>query len=385
MPPPPLPLAGVRVLAIEQYGAGPYGSMLMAGLGADVVKIEQPSGGDTARAVGPHLLGPDDSEFFQTFNKGKRSVALDLKSADGRAALHRLAGGADAVTNNLRGDQPDKLGLGYATLGSVNPRLVCGHLSAYGRGTSRAAWPGYDYVVQAEAGYMGLTGEPDGPPSRFGLSMVDYISGAVFAFAVTAAILGARASGKGCDLDTSLFEVALQQLSYPATWFLNEGDETRRLRLGAHPSVVPSQIVRTADGWAMLMCQSDKFWSLFCDRAGRPGLAARPDYATMAARLEHRAALLEEVEALLAERPTAEWQALLEGAVPFAPVLDLPGALGQAFAAEIGMTERVDHPARPEGLVMMSNPIRLDGVRPPGARGPRLGEHTEQVLAEAPP
>ena len=377
-----LPLAGVRVLAVEQYGAGPYGSMLMADLGADVIKIEQPGAGDTSRAVGPFLLGEGDSEFFQTFNKGKRSVAIDLKSDSGRDALHRLARGADAVMNNLRGDQPDRLGLDYATLGAVNPRLVCAHLSAYGRGTSRAAWPGYDYIVQAEAGYLSLTGEPDGPPSRFGLSMVDYISGAVLAFAVTAAILGARATGRGCDVDTSLFEVALQQLSYPATWLLNEGYVTTRLPRGAHPSVVPSQVVRTADGWAMLMCQSDKFWTLFCECAGRTDLSGRPEYATMRSRFENRAALLPEVEALLAARPTAQWQALLAGAVPFAAVQDLPGALAQEFVAEIGMTERVDHPARPGGLAVMASPLRIDGVRPAGSRGPRLGEH-DALLDEA--
>ena len=192
----PLPLEGIRILALEQYGAGPYGSMHLADLGAEVIKIEAPGGGDVSRATGPHFLGADDSQFFQTFNRNKKSVVLDLKSEPGRAQFHALVRSADAVLNNLRGDQPAKLGLTHDALKSLNPRIVCAHLSAYGRDGARAAWPGYDYLMQAECGYLHLTGEPDGPPTRMGLSMVDYMSGATLAVGLLAALLGALKSGR---------------------------------------------------------------------------------------------------------------------------------------------------------------------------------------------
>ncbi len=169
------PLEGVRVLAVEHYGAGPFGSMHLADMGADVIKIENPAaGGDTARIVGPHLLGDGDSEFFQTLNRNKRSLGLNLKAPEGREVFEKLVATADGVTNNLRGDQPGKLRLTYDDLKKVNPRIVCAHLSAYGRDGPRVTWPGYDYLMQGEVGFMALTGEPDGPPTRMGLSIVDF-------------------------------------------------------------------------------------------------------------------------------------------------------------------------------------------------------------------
>ena len=172
------PLEGMRVLTIEQFGAGPYGSMFLADLGAEVIKIENAeAGGDAARHVGPHKLGPGQGHYYQTWNMNKASVALDLKSAAGRAAFEHLVATADALINNLRGDQPAKLGLDYASLKRLNAKIVCLHISAYGRDNERRAWPGYDYLMQAEAGIMALTGEPEGAPSRIGCSMIDYMSG----------------------------------------------------------------------------------------------------------------------------------------------------------------------------------------------------------------
>ncbi len=163
---PALPLAGLRVLTFENFGAGPFGSMYLADLGAEVIKIEsREQGGDATRSMGPFFLGEHDSHFFQTFNLNKKSVALNLKHAEGREAFRRLVRTADVVMNNLRGDQPEKLGIDYATLGRVNPRILCAHLSAYGRDNERRGWPGYDYLMQAEAGYLHLTGEPGTPPA----------------------------------------------------------------------------------------------------------------------------------------------------------------------------------------------------------------------------
>ncbi|MGX6648763.1 CaiB/BaiF CoA transferase family protein [Maricaulaceae bacterium MS644] len=373
------PLSGLRILAIEQYGAGPYGTQLLASLGAEVIKIENPAvGGDSARAAGPHFLGEDDSQFFQTFNRGKKSVALDLKEAGDRRIFERLVKTADAVANNLRGDLPAKLKVDYAALGAIKPQIVCAHLSAYGRGHEREAWPGYDYLMQAEAGFLSLTGEPDGPPARFGLSMVDFMTGTIMATGLVSAILGAQRTGKGCDVDTALLDTALHQLSYPATWFLNEGEETTRIERSAHPTVAPSQLFKTQDGWIFLMCQMPKFWTVFCETVGRGDLLSHPDYADTVARRQNRAALQVDLDAFFSTRPTADWVAMLGGKVPVAPVYTVAEALTAPTAQH--MIETVDHPDAPDGLKLLREPIALNGERPAGARAPKLGEHTREVL-----
>ena len=377
------PLQGVRILAVEQYGAGPYGTQLLAELGAEVVKIEAPSmGGDVSRATGPYFLGEGDSQFFQTFSRSKKSVALELKTAEGRAAFEALVRTADAVVDNLRGDQPVKLKLTYDALKSVNPQIVAAHLSAYGRGNSREAWPGYDYLMQAEAGFMSLTGEPDAPPTRFGLSMVDFMTGAVWALGIVSAVLSARATGEGCEVDVSLFDVALHQTSYPAVWAMNEGHDIGRLPRGAHPTIAPSQLVKTKDGWALFMCQTVKFWELFCQMSGRGDLAADPRFIDIPARRANLAALTEVLDAYFAARTTDDWQAFFAGHIPFAPVRDLQGALTNPFVAEVGMRDVVDHPNRSGGLDMLACPIRIDGQRAPGVRAPKMGEHTAEILGE---
>lgn len=377
-------LAGVRILAVEQYGAGPYGTQLMAELGAEVVKIEAPSmGGDVSRATGPYFLGAGDSQFYQTFSRSKKSVALEIKTPEGRADFERLVASADAVLNNLRGDQPAKLGLDYKTLKSVNTAIVCAHLSAYGRDNSRAAWPGYDYLMQAEAGFLSLTGEPDAPPTRFGLSMVDFMTGTMTAFATVSAILRARATGAGCDVDVSLYDVALHQLSYPAVWAMNGGHAIGRLPRGAHPSIAPSQVVKTKDGWGLLMCQTPKFWELMCERVGRPDLAADARFIDIPARRKNLAALSAEMDRLFSTRTTAEWLALLGGDVPFAPVNSLEAALANPFAREVGMRDQVDHADAPGGrLDMLALPVKVDGARARALRAPKLGEHTDEILGK---
>ncbi|MCY4341953.1 MAG: CoA transferase [Gammaproteobacteria bacterium] len=373
------PLSGVRVLSVEHYGAGPYGTQLLADLGAEVVKVENgASGGDYSRSVGPYLLGEGDSQFHQTFSRGKKSVNLDLKSAAGRARFERLIADADAVANNLRGDQPEKLRIRYADLAAIKPAIVCAHLSAYGRGNARAAWPGYDYLMQAECGFLSLTGEPDGPPARFGLSMVDFMTGSLMALSLVSAVLRARQTGQGCDVDLSLYDTALHQLSYPAVWYLNEGLRTQRLPRSSHPSIVPSQLFRTQDGWLFVMCQTPKFWTLFCDALQRPDLLNDERFVDPPARMAHREALQKEIEQTLEAAPSAHWMALLAGLVPVAPVNDIAGALDNPFAEEVGMLNQVEHPQREVGLRMLSSPIQIDGKRPPDRRAPLLGEHDDE-------
>jgi crotonobetainyl-CoA:carnitine CoA-transferase CaiB-like acyl-CoA transferase len=375
------PLEGVRVLTLEHFGAGPYATLLMAELGAEVIKIESlEMGGDASRPTGPYLLGDHDSQYFQTFSRHKKSVALELKTPPGRADFERLVASAEVVVGNLRGDQPAKLGITFEALKGVNPAIVCGHLSAYGRGNSREAWPGYDYPMQAECGLMSLTGEPDGPPARMGVSIIDFMTGSTFAFAVVSALLSARATGVGCDVDVSLFDVALHQLSYPAVWAMNAGHRTERLPGGAHPSLAPVQRVRTLDGYGQLMCMTQKFWLDLCDLAGRPDLAADPRFADLKARRDNLAALTAEIDALFASRSSADWAALLGGRVPFGPVNDLFGALDNPFVVEVAMRDVVEHPDMAGGLHMLAAPIRIDGERMPGQRSPKLGEDTEDLL-----
>lgn len=380
-----LPLEGIRILSVEQYGAGPYGTMLLADLGAEVIKIEDPSrGGDVSRSVGPYMLGKGDSEFFQTFSLGKKSVTLDLKSETGRKQFEALVKKADAVANNLRGDQPAKLGLTYEALKSVNPKIVCAHLSAYGRASERAAWPGYDYLMQAEAGFMSMTGEPEGPPVRFGLSMVDFHTGSHMATALLAGLLGAQRSGEGCDVDVCLFDTALHQLSYPATWYLNQGHVTGRLPRGAHPSIAPSQLVKTKDGWGLLMCQTPKFWDLWCQLT-ESDLGQDARFASIPARRENLAALSDAVDAVMSAKTTSDWLAILGGKVPFAPVLDIGEALDSDYVTHVEMTAQVDHPDAEDGIRTLASPFRVNGERPALTRAPKMGEHSDALLSEDTP
>ena len=378
------PLSGVTVLAVEQYGAGPFGSMLLADLGAEVVKIENPrEGGDVGRHVGPHFFAPGDSHFFHAFNRNKRSVALDLKHPDGLAAFRELVRGADAVIDNLRGDQAERLGVTHAALADVNPAIVCAHLSAYGREGSRRAWPGYDYLMQAEAGYLEVTGEPDGPPTRFGLSVVDMMTGLMAAFALVSGVLGARATGRGADMDVSLFDTALHNLTYLAAWHANAGYTQGREKRGAHPSLGPTQLDRTRDGWIFIMCNKEKFWPLLAERIGRPEWAADPRFANFAARLANRDALTPLMDEAFGARTTAEWLEILQGVVPAAPVLDVAQALENPFVAERGAV--ADFTRREGGapVRMLRGPVRVDGALPPVLAAPAMGEATEEMLRRA--
>ena len=378
-------LDGVRILAVEQYGAGPYGSMHLADLGAQVIKIEnRRAGGDVSRNTGPFFLGQpgEDSEFFQTFNLNKKSLALDLKDPAGRAVFDRLVAVSDAVSNNLRGDLPARLGLDYGALEKINPRIVCAHLSAYGRDNDRASWPGYDYLMQAEGGFMHLTGEPDAPPARFGLSMVDFMTGTVTALGLCAALLKVARGGMGCDMDVSLFDVALHQLTYPATWYLNNGHVTTRMPRSAHPATVPCQLYRAADGWVFLMVMTPGFWTALCRVIERPDLENHPHFATVDARRQNREELTAELDLVLSAKPVSHWVEVLKGQVPVAPVYDLPQALDNPYLEQIGMIRRVHHPKAGE-LRLLGSPLKVDGRRAEASACGPTGGDAQDVLAEA--
>jgi len=376
-----LPLAGVRVLAVEQYGAGPFGTQFLADQGAEVIKIENPNtGGDFARDVGPYFFTPEHSEFFHAYNRNKKSLTLDLSKPDGMAVFHDMVGTADAVASNLRGDVPDKLGLTYEALKDVNPKVVCAHLSAYGRTGSRADWPGFDYLMQAEAGWFSLTGEPGGPPTRFGLSVVDQMTGLALAYAVLAGITGARATGEGRDLDISLFDVALCNLGYPAMWYLNEGQVTGREARSGHPSLTPCALYTTKDGWIFIMCNKEKFWPALCEALGRDDWAADARFTDFKGRLEHRAEIQEMLDAELSQKTTAQWMEVFAGRVPASPIHDIAEALENPFVTEGGRLQTLElegyGPYR-----TIDAPVKC-GEPTPANPAPGLGQHTDDLLAE---
>ena len=302
-----LPLADVKVLAIEQFGAGPWATLQLADLGADVIKVEDPAfGGDVGRYVPPFQEG-EDSLFFETFNRNKRSLSLDLSVPAGRQVFHDLVRCGDAVYSNLRGDIPERLGLTYAQLAPVNALIVCCSLSGFGMTGPRRSEPAYDYIVQGLAGWMALTGEPDGPPTKTGLSLVDYCGGLVAALALVSGVHAARRDGRGMDCDLALFDVAVSMLTYPATWYLNAGELPQRTSHSAHPSLVPFQNFETADGWIVVACAKEKFWQRLCEVIDRPDLREDPRFRTFAGRRRHAAELLPTLEASFRQRPTAAW------------------------------------------------------------------------------
>ena len=376
------PLEGLRILSLEVWGAGPYGSQLLAALGAEVVKIENPgTGGDPARNVGPHLLGEADSQYFQAWNTSKKSVVLDLKSAEGKRDFAELVKSSAAVINNLRGDQPAKLGLEYAELGKLNPAVVCAHISAYGRDNERTAWPGYDFLMQAEAGLMSLTGEPDGPPARFGPSIIDFMTGTTAMVGLLACLVNAQRTGKGCDVDVSLFDVALHQLNYSATWALNTDKVPTRLERSSHFSVAPVQTFPTADGWIFIMCMSDKFWLELLKALDLMPLADDARFATGNSRHHHRRELTAALDVGFRRQTTAEWLTRLAGVLPVGPVYDVAQALDSAFVARSGMIQGVPHPEKSD-LRVLTSPIKVNGERAMLTAPPALGAHNDELLGE---
>jgi crotonobetainyl-CoA:carnitine CoA-transferase CaiB-like acyl-CoA transferase len=378
------PLEDLRVVAVEQYGAGPFGSVHLAELGADVIKIEDPrSGGDVGRAVPPYQRG-HDSLFFESFNHGKRSVALDLASEGGRAVFHDLVRRSDAVYSNLRGDVPERLGLRYADLAHVNPRIVCVSLSGFGMTGPRRAEPAYDYILQGIAGWQSLTGDPSGPPTKSGLSLVDYSGGLVAALALLAGVHAARRDGVGCDCDTSLFDTAMNMLTYVASWTLAaDGDyEPERVALSAHPSIVPFQNFRTADGWIVIVCAKEKFWQRLVDVLGIAHVRDDPRFSGFAARRANRALVTHTIQDVLATRGSAAWlEALTAAGVPCGPVNTVREALADPQTAARGLIAEAPHPAF--GVARwIASPVRVGEASGEPRRAPQLGEDTETVLRE---
>tara|TARA_R110001592_G_scaffold126065_2_gene336689 strand:- start:3994 stop:5181 length:1188 start_codon:yes stop_codon:yes gene_type:complete len=375
-----LPLDGVRVLAVEQYGAGPFGTQFLADQGAEVIKIEAPGEGDYARALGPHYFENGESQFWHSFNRNKKSLTLDLKQPEGMAVFLDLVKTADAVASNSRGDVAERLGITYDHLKDANPRIVCAHLSAYGRTGSRAAWPGFDFLMQAEAGHFSVTGEPGSPPTRMGLSVVDLATGLALAFAVSSGIVSARATGKGQNLDTSLFHMAHMLNVYTATWYLNSGHVQGRTARSGHASLVPCQLYRTKDGWIYIMCNKEKFWPALCKAIGEPDWAKDERFRGFKERLANRELVQELLDERLSERTTEEWLEAFSGAVPSSPVYDLAQALDNPFVAEQGIIQELELEGHGP-IRMIDTPVRSATPTPARPASP-LGEDTEKILSD---
>jgi crotonobetainyl-CoA:carnitine CoA-transferase CaiB-like acyl-CoA transferase len=376
------PLDDVRVLAIEQYGAGPFATSQLVDLGAEVIKIEDPaSGGDVGRLVPPYA-GEGSSLFFETFNRGKLSVLLDLENAAGRDVFEGLVARSDIVFANVRGDVPPKLGLRYEDLALVNEKVVCCFLSSYGMASREQEAPGYDYVMQGRAGWMSLTGEPDGPPQKTGLSLVDYSTGLAAAVAMVAGVHAARRTGRGSECDLALFDTAVGMLSYIGTWHLTAGYVPARTTNSAHPSLVPFQSFQTSDGWVVVTCAKEKFWERLVRGLGRADLATDPRYQSFALRKKHAATLLAELDQCFRQRTTSEWTELLtQAGVPCGPVNDVAQALADPLVAERQMIVETEHP-RLGTVRQLRGLARVGDFKPVDTCGPLLGEHSRKVLDE---
>jgi crotonobetainyl-CoA:carnitine CoA-transferase CaiB-like acyl-CoA transferase len=375
------PLNGVRVIAVEQYGAGPFGTMQLADLGAEVIKVEDPrAGGDVSRSVPPYAKD-GDSLFFESFNRGKRSIALDLADPAGHEVFERLVTTADAVFSNLRGDQPAKLRLRYGDLAAANPRIVCVSLSGFGQTGPRHRQGAYDYSLQGLAGWQSITGGPDDPPTKSGLSLVDLCGGYVAALALTSGICQARTTGIGCDVDLSLFEVALAQLTYIGVWAASRDYKPIRRVDSAHQSVVPFQNFKAADGYLVIACPKESLWQRFAVAIGRASWIDDPRFATFADRARNREVLVSMTNNELGKRSCAEWCAIFEQAgVPASPVNTVQEALADAQVAARDALATVDHPTLGP-VVHVRSPLRTLGERAP-QRGPFYGEDSRALLAE---
>lgn len=379
--PRPLPLADLRILAVEQFAAGPFGSLQLADLGAEVIKIEDPgTGGDIGRYVAPFNAG-EDSLFFETFNRNKTSVSLDLTTELGQQVLHDLVAVSDVVFYNLRGDVPERLGLTYDSLRRANERIVCCSLSGFGLDGPRSAEPAYDYIIQGLTGWMSLTGEPGGPPTKTGLSVVDLSSGLAAAVAVLAGVHAARRDGVGMDCDVSLFDTAISMLSYPGTWYLTGAAAPERRRYSGHPSLVPFQNFQTADRWIVVGCAKEKFWERMVAVVD-PSLADDPRFTTFALRRENESVLLPYLERIFLEQPSHHWlEKLKTVGVPCGPVNDVAEALAEEQVASRDLVVETTHPVH--GAVRQpASAVRAGPRRAEPRRAPFRGEHTASVLVD---
>ncbi|OZC67273.1 CoA transferase [Rhodococcus sp. 06-462-5] len=376
------PLEDVRIISLEQYGAGPFGSLHLADLGADVIKIEDPSvGGDVGRYVPPYNEG-EDSLFFESFNRNKRSLSLDLSTPSGRAVFEDLVRTSDAVYSNLRGDVPEKIGITYDQLKHLNPAIVCCSLTGFGMTGPRAKEPGYDYILQGLAGWMSVTGDPDGPPTKSGLSLVDYSGGFVAAISLLSGLHAARRDGIGGDCDVSLYDTAMSLLTYPATWHLNAGFEPIRTKNSAHPSLVPFQAFEATDGWLIVGCAKEKFWDRLVVAIDRPDLGVDPRFSNFSLRGKHQDVLLPILEEVFGTNTVEHWLSKLGPAgVPTGPINDVEHALTEPHTLARNLVVETEHPVY-NTVRQVASPVNFGSEAKQYRRAPQRNEHFDDIVRD---
>ena len=376
----PAPLAGNRILDLSRVLAGPWCTMILGDLGAEVIKVENPKGGDDTRGWGPPYAA-GESAYYLCANRNKKSVAIDLSCAAGQAAVKALALQSDVVVENYKLGGLDKYGLDYASLSAAHPALIYCSISGYGRAGPRAAEPGYDYVIQAEGGLMAINGDVDRPPVRVGVAVADLFTGMFAAQAILAAIIAKDRDGAGQHIDMALFDAQLAMLANVGSSCLVSDEEPKRYG-NAHPTVVPYQTFATADGIIVIAVGNDHQFGILCrDLLGRPDVASDARFATNAARVMHRADLIPLLEPLIAAHPSDWWlSALKQAKVPCGAVRPMKEALGAAETLARGMVQSVSHPLA-GSVPLIGSPIKLGGtpVVTPTAP-PLLGEHSAEVL-----
>jgi crotonobetainyl-CoA:carnitine CoA-transferase CaiB-like acyl-CoA transferase len=379
--PAPGALHGVRILDLSRVLAGPYCTMFLGDLGAEVVKVEQPGVGDDTRGWGPPFAG-GESAYFLSVNRNKKSLTLDLKSPEGNALIRRLAGKSDVMIENFRPGTMERLGLAEKDLRRANPRLIYASLSAFGADGPMSDSPGYDLIVQARGGLMSITGMPEGDPTKVGVAIIDVIAGLMLGKAICAALYAREKTGTGQTLDTSLLEAQVASLVNAGANYLIGGQIPRRYG-NAHPSIVPYQSFKTADGYLVVGVASETIWKRFCRAIGRAELAQDPRFAKNAGRVAHRDDLLNILSGIFAGRDSTTWQEILQAAeVPCAPVQTVDQVFNDPQVIHRGMVAEIDHPAA--GKIKLAGiPVKFSGT-PASLRlpPPQLGEHTQDVLMD---
>jgi formyl-CoA transferase/CoA:oxalate CoA-transferase len=368
----------VRVLDLTRVLAGPFCSMILGDMGAEVIKIEEPGKGDDTRSWPPHVGG--EATYFMSVNRSKRSVTLNLKAPEGRRILEALARKSDVVLENFRTGTMERLGLGYRRLALRNPRLVYCAISGFGESGPEAHRAGYDLVVQAESGLMDITGFPDGPPVKVGTSIADLVAGMSAAHGVTLALYARQRTRRGQKVEISMLDAMAALLTYQAGIYLGTGQRPSR-RGNQHPSIVPYEVFKAADAYLTLGVANNSLWERCCGAMDRPGLAKEPRFATEARRVEHREALVALLNEILGTRPADEWLERFEAAgVPAGRIRTVPEVCESEHLKARGMIATLAHPTA-GALRVLGVPIRLHAtpgraVLPP----PLLGQHTEHVL-----
>jgi crotonobetainyl-CoA:carnitine CoA-transferase CaiB-like acyl-CoA transferase len=377
-------LHGVRVLDAARVLAGPFCGQLLADLGADVIKLERPGAGDDTRGWGPPYVPgfADLSAYFLSCNRGKRSLTLDIGSADGSDIFHRLLAKCDVLIENFRTDSAEKLGLTPDALLAKHPRLIACSISGFGRTGPLKDAPGYDFAIQALSGLMSITGAPDGPPFKVGVAVADILTGLYASNAILAALHARARSGHGYAIDLALFDCALAAQVNLAQAFLTSGTVPKR-QGNAHLQIVPYQLFATADGWLVLNVGNDGQWKAFCAASGAPELGNDARFATNRQRVELRAEVVPKVEALMKRFPTAEWaRRLADANVPHAVVRTYADVFADPQTLARGMKLTVRDPAG-NAVDLVGNPVAMHGASPAEpTMPPRLGAQTAEVLNE---